>query len=241
MKKISEMNLSRFRPAVDYMKLRPGNLLSEKYRHLLLLLYWPVFMSVFYYTEHIYPVRYYYPIQCFLDDIIPFSEIFVLPYVFWFALVFLMHIYTLLYDVDGFKKMMKFIIFTYSVALVTYLIFPNCQELRPEVFERSNIFTEMVQRIYNNDTNTNVCPSIHVMGSVAMIAAVIRSDTIKSKIVVTSVTVISVLICLSTVFLKQHSIIDAFAAMPVCLVAYWLFYIRKKEKRVVNKNKAVQA
>ena len=240
MKKISKLNLSRFRPAINYMKLRPGNILSEQYKHLLLLLYWPVFMVVFYYIEHIYPVRYYYPIQCFLDSLIPFNEIFVLPYVFWFALVFLMHAYTLLYDIDGFKKMIKFIIFTYSVALVTYLIFPNCQQLRPEVFERSNIFTEMVQRIYNNDTNTNVCPSIHVMGSVAMIVAVICSDTIKSNVIKIAVTVISVLICLSTVFLKQHSIIDGFAAMPVCFVAYWLFYRRKKEKRIVNKDKAIQ-
>ena len=140
-----EHKRSRFKPNIDYRKLRITNIISEQYRHLFFLLFWPVFMAVFYYLEHIYPVSYYYPVQCFLDDLIPFCEIFVLPYVIWFALVFLMHAYTLFYDIDGFKKMMKFIIVTYSFALAVYFVFPNCQQLRPLEFERVNIFTKMAE------------------------------------------------------------------------------------------------
>lgn len=229
-----EPKTNRFKPTVDYRKLRIANLRSEQYKHLLLLLFWPIFMAVFYYLENIYPVKYYYPVQCFLDELIPFSEIFVLPYVLWFALVFIMHAYTLFYDVDGFKKMIKFIIVTYSFALAVYFVFPNCQLLRPSEFERINIFTQMVTRIYANDTNTNVCPSIHVMGSVAMIAATVHSETIKSKMLKILITVLSVLICMSTVFLKQHSIIDVFAALPICFAAYRMYYVN--DKKQVRKN-----
>lgn len=231
-----EHKINRFKPTVDYSKLRISNIASEPYKHLLLLLFWPLFMAVFYYLEHVYPVSYYYPIQCFVDDLIPFCEIFVLPYVVWFAVVFLMHAYTLLYDVDGFRKMIKFIIVTYSFALFVYFLFPNCQLLRPLEFERTNIFTEMVTRIYMNDTNTNVCPSIHVMGSVAMIASVVHSKTIKSKTVKSAITVLSLLICMSTVFLKQHSIIDVFAALPICYVAYRMYYVADKKSVKINKN-----
>ena len=36
------------------------------------------------------------------------------------------------------------------------------------VFERDNLFTKFLEGFYQFDTNTNVCPSIHVIGSVAV-------------------------------------------------------------------------
>lgn len=38
-------------------------------------------------------------------------------------------------------KLMKFIIITFSVTILIYLVFPTCQELRPATFERDNIIT----------------------------------------------------------------------------------------------------
>jgi len=32
------------------------------------------------------------------------------------------------------------------------------------------------------------------------------------------------LICLSTMFIKQHSAVDFFAAIPICLLAEWITY-----------------
>jgi hypothetical protein len=39
-----------------------------------------------------------------------------------------------------------------------------------------------------------------------------------------------ILICLSTMFIKQHSAVDFFAALPVCLLAEWFVYGRKRNK-----------
>lgn len=48
--------------------------------------------------------------------------------------------------------------------MLIYLVFPTCQDLRPTQFARDNILTRFVAWFYNFDTNTNVCPSIHVLG-----------------------------------------------------------------------------
>lgn len=218
-------------PVVDYRKLRFHNINSDEYKHLKLLLYWPLYGLLFLFVERFYPVENYTVMYSPLDDMIPFCEWFVLPYMFWFVYLVGMHIYTLLYDVGAFKKMMKFIIITYSVTILIYLIWPTCQELRPIAFERDNIFTQFMKGFYQFDTNTNVCPSIHVIGSLAVLFTSYHcrgTQSIGWKIVFT---VKSVLICLSTVFLKQHSILDVIAALPICTVAYFICFARKKKKK----------
>ena len=54
----------KFTPVVDYKKLRLHNLGSNEYRHLLLLIFWPVFGILFAYVEKHYPVEYYTPSVC---------------------------------------------------------------------------------------------------------------------------------------------------------------------------------
>lgn len=219
-------------PTVNYRKLRFNNINSDEFRHLKLLLYWPIFGLLFLFVERFYQVDYYYPMHCSLDDLIPFCELFLIPYLFWFVYLVGMHLYTLLYDVETFRRMMKYIILTYSAAMLIYFIFPTCQELRPIEFERDNILTRFIAGFYQFDTNTNVCPSIHVIGSLAVMEAALWSRQIKSKGWKATFVIVAILICLSTVFMKQHSIIDLFAALPICLLAHFLCY--RKPKQTIN-------
>lgn len=48
--------------------------------------------------------------HCALDDVIPFCEYFLIPYLFWFAFLVGMHLYTLLYDTETLRRMMRYII-----------------------------------------------------------------------------------------------------------------------------------
>lgn len=219
------------KPVVDYRKLRLNNLNTDEFKHLKLLLYWPIFGLLFLFVERFYNVGYYYPMHCALDDMIPFQELFLIPYMFWFVYLVGMHLYTLLYDVDSFKRMMKYIIITYSAAMLIYFVFPTCQELRPPEFERDNILTRFIGGFYQFDTNTNVFPSIHVIGSLAVLSAALHSDTIQSVGWKVAFTVAAILICLSTVFMKQHSILDLFGALPICLIADLVCYKRKNVRR----------
>ena len=109
--------------------------------------------------------------------------------------------------------------------IVIQLIWPNCQELRPTAFERDNIFTRIMRDYYAYDTNTNVCPSLHVIGAVAMQFTFLHLQGKKHIALHIVFMVTTILICLSTVFLKQHSIVDVFAAVPVCVLGYVLSFI----------------
>ena len=146
-----------------------------------------------------------------------------IPYVFWYVLIVFSLGYFLLYNVDSFKRLQTFIIVTQVVAMAVYILFPNRQDLRPEVFPRDNFLTQCIGILYRFDTNTGVCPSLHVAYSIG-----IGSVWLKEKganvwwkvFVMISV----VLICLSTMFIKQHSAADFFAALPVCLLAECITY-----------------
>lgn len=173
----------------------------------------------------------YTPIHCPLDDQIPFCEYFLIPYLFWFVFLIGIQIYTLLYDTESFKKFMKFIIVSYSLAIIIYMLFPNCQELRPMIFERDNIFTKFLEGFYQFDTNTNVCPSIHVIGSVAVMICGWNCKFLNTPGWRIYFGISAFLISISTVFLKQHSVLDILAAVPVCAVAYLAAYWRDRKRK----------
>lgn len=188
------------------------------------LLYWPLFGIVFYMLERVWIRDYYHPMYCTLDDAIPFCELFLIPYLLWFVFMTGMLLYTLFRDVDAFKRMMVFIIVSYSFALLVFALYPNCQELRPESFPRNNVLTQFIEAFYVFDTSTNVCPSLHVLGSTAALFCAwdtVRFGTPGWKI---GFGILAFLISISTVFLKQHSIVDVLIAIPICLIAWKLAY-----------------
>lgn len=207
---------------VNYSKLRPNNILSKQFSHLLLLVFWIIYGLAFEFVESLslnYTVIYH-P----LDEKIPFCEIFSIPYYFWFAYIVVTLLYTGFFDVPSFKKYMWFIIITYSLTLIFYLIFPNKQELRPTEFLRDNIFTKIVAATYTIDTNTNVFPSIHVIGGIASLFAFWHSKHFSTFVWRLINTIITILICLSTVFMKQHSVLDIVGGVVVCLIFYPIIY-----------------
>ena len=129
------------------------------------------------------------------------------------------------------KKLMKYIIFTYTTGLIIFFIFPTCQLLRPVVFERQNILTDFMAWFYTIDTNTNVCPSLHVVGSVAVWLTSRRISRFQTMGWRFAFGTAAILICISTVFLKQLSVLDVLAAIPICLVAYTFSFRRSSHVR----------
>ena len=216
------------KPAVNYLELRPGNLNSPRFRHLWLLLFWPIYGLLFMFVERFYQVDSYYVMYCGLDDLIPFQELFLIPYMFWFVFLVGIIVYTLFYDIPAFKKTMYFIMLTYGFSILMYLLFPTCQNLRPESFERDNFLTRFMAGFYEFDTNTNVCPSIHVIGSLAVMFGAWHCKDLQHPAWKWSFAIVAALISISTVFLKQHSILDVFAALAVCAVAYPICFMDLK-------------
>ena len=227
------------KPEINYLKLRPHNLFGKTYRHLLLLLYWPIYGVFFWFVEKHYYKFFdklgieFHEMYLPIDDMIPFNELFVIPYVFWFLYIVLSIAYTLFYDVDMFKKMSYFIMITYTCALISYYTYPTVQCLRPESFARDNFLVDFMKDFYAYDTNTNVCPSVHVFGSISSTIAFVCTKRLNLCIKI-SAHIMNVLIILSTLFLKQHSVIDAVVALVISAVAYVIVFrpgIFAKKKR----------
>ncbi|MDY5017378.1 MAG: phosphatase PAP2 family protein [Oscillospiraceae bacterium] len=217
-------------PSVDYRQFRLRKLNTPGFSHVWLLLFWPVFGLLFSYAERFYPVAHYFEMHCALDDLIPFNEWFLIPYLFWFVYLIGAVAYTFFFDVKGFRRMMHFVMITYSVTLIIYFLFPTCQMLRPEVFPRDNALTRFIAGFYVFDTNTNVCPSLHVIGSLAAFFSFWYAPVFSAKKWRIASAIAAFLICISTVFMKQHSVLDVLAALPLCAIAYYFAY-RKPSKR----------
>ena len=218
------------KPVVDYSKFRLSKIKEPQFKHLLYLLGWVGYFALYFLTENLIPYEKCYPVHCFLDDVIPFCEYFVIPYVGWYLLIVGSLIYFALYNPDNFKNMSKYIIVTQIVTMAIYIIFPNRQDLRPDVFVRDNVFTDVIKLLYSFDTNTNVCPSLHVAYSVGIASTWLREKSV-SKWIKTIIVLFCFMVCISVAFVKQHSVVDIFAAIPVCILAEWITFWRKTNDR----------
>lgn len=203
---------------VDYSDFRLSQINAPQYAHLKLLLGWIVYFIAYFLTENLIPEEACHVIHCRLDDVIPFREEFVLAYCIWYVLTAGSLLYFLLYDVERFKQLQTFIIITQVVAVILYIVYPSRQELRPEVFPRDNVFTAVIGWIYAFDTPTGVCPSLHVAYSMG-IASVWLKDKDVPRWWRAGVLALVILICLSTLFIKQHSVVDLLVAIPVSVLA----------------------
>lgn len=211
------------KPVVDYRGLRPSNIHTPQFNHLLYLLGWVGYFVLYFLTENLIPRDNCYPVHSPLDDIIPFCELFAIPYVGWYLLIVGSLLFFALYNPENFKGLMKFIIVTQIVAMAIYIIFPNRQDLRPDEFTRDNILTDCMRLIYSVDTSTNVCPSLHVAYSIGIASTFLKEKSV-SKLVKTLITIFCFLVCISVAFVKQHSVVDIYVAIPVCLLAEWIAF-----------------
>lgn len=198
--------------------------LIQKYKHAWVFAYAIIYLPWFAYLEKTITSKYHI-IHIALDDKIPFIEYFIVPYLLWFGFVAVGGIYFFLKDKTEFYKMAIFAIIGMTAFLIISTLYPNGQDLRPTEFTRDNIFVDIVKRLYQGDTPTNIFPSIHVYNSIAVFLAVRNSKHLKGKQLIQWGSFgLTTLIILSTVFLKQHSVVDVIGAIVFAIPANHLAY-----------------
>lgn len=195
----------------------------QKRPHSALLLYFIVYLAGFFSVERIVSEPKYI-IHCALDDLIPFNAWFLIPYGSWFILLVGAPLYFLLTDKRDFLKLCGIMFNGMTFCLLFYLLVPNGLTLRPEV-TGDGLLDHIARMLYAIDTPTNVCPSIHVASTAAVCLVTLRSEQFKRRPWLKAAVLFwAVLIILSTVFLKQHSVIDVFWGIALSLALYLLFY-----------------
>ena len=144
-------------------------------------IYAPIYLYWFIYIEN-HKFSHYAVIHTAIDDYIPFLEVFIIPYFMWFAYVsFTLLFYMFTFDVEDYYKNFFFLATGMTVFLIVSSLFPNMHQLRPAVMPRDNVFTHLVQFIYNTDTPSNLWPSIHVYNSIGTMISVHHSKRFNKK------------------------------------------------------------
>ena len=95
------------KPVVDYSTFRFSKLNEPQFKHLLFLLGWIGYFALYFLTERFIDPAKCYTVHSPLDDIIPFCEWFILPYVGWYLLIVGSLLYLMFYNPDNFTPRPK--------------------------------------------------------------------------------------------------------------------------------------
>ena len=181
----------------------------------------------------------YYNIDIELDEKIPFIPAFVIPYCFWFVYIIVIPVYLYIKDINSYKRASLYYVFGCTLFIVISALYPNILYLRPSSIDNTGICNKIVLAIWKSDTPTNVFPSIHVYNSVVATVAMLKSNTKlgKNRYIRVSCIVTAILISLSTIFIKQHSLMDVTGGLVLAIIGYRLVYNKVPIIQWLRKNR----
>ena len=149
-----------------------------------------------------------YIIHTTIDDQIPFCEYFIVPYLLWFLFVAVTVFYFMFFNKNQWKEYYQLIITLgtgMTLFLIISLVFPNGQDLRP-ILTGDSIF---IKAVFNY---------------LACCAAILKNQRKYKKSTDTACVVLTILIIMSTMFLKQHSVVDVVLAALMYTGCYRIIY-----------------
>lgn len=156
-----------------------------------------------------------------LDDMIPFCEVFVIPYVWWYGFISGPLVWFFVKSREDFLDLGIYLLMGMWFCTIFFFVYPTCIDFLPQEFPRENFFTFLTGRLYAADEPANVFPSIHCFESVAICIAIWKSKRWGNHRKPRMVGLLSaVFICLSTLFIKQHSVLDAAAGVLLAFILY---------------------
>ncbi len=176
--------------------------------------------------------------HCPLDGLIPFLPVFIIPYVLWYLYVPTALLLNCFSDPAYFKRQCVCFFGGAGVCLLVIMLFPTAVDFRPEI-NGGGIFSRMCGIIFSMDDAVCVFPSLHCYEALCAHLTAFASPGMRGKRRLRAASaVLVVLICLSTVFIKQHSVIDLAAGCAAAVIAALPLLLAKK-KRGHHDNKTV--
>jgi membrane-associated phospholipid phosphatase len=145
-----------------------------------------------------------------MDRGIPFLKIFIIPYVVWYLFILCTFVYFCLKDRETYYKTLLSLDLGLLICYGVYFFYQTTVP-RPSLVGE-DILTRMVAWVYATDQPFNCFPSIHSLTSYLMFKG-IRHSSIRNKRNQLVISSIAFTIILSTLFVKQHAVLDAIAAI----------------------------
>lgn len=154
-----------------------------------------------------------------LDRLTPFIPAFVIPYAFWVVYIYSCFLYFFFTD----RRMYAVTLTSYVIcALVCFAFYMVFQTTVPRpIVSGSGLLEKLVRFVYYRDEPYNCFPSIHCFSSWLVLKAFWKSATRTAGKLLFAGTA-SVTIILSTLFIKQHVVLDALAAILLVEIVFWM-------------------
>jgi len=206
--------------------------------YLLLLSVWPV-MGLIYQVLNEHPQK---PadISTSLDHNIPFIPVFIIPYIIWYAYMFVYLVYFCFKDTRVFIKTLIMIVLAELVCFTIYFFFQTTVP-RPDP-QGNTLMIQLVKMVYANDQPYNCFPSIHVLTTFSIMLGSLNLQN-KHLLNTISIHLIGSLIIISTLFVKQHVILDMIGSMFLITFIYGIVFeisnlwVSQKSEAIYVKNK----
>lgn len=168
----------------------------------------------------------YLPKMPFIDDRIPLFAPFIVIYIFSYVFWIMGPIIASLTDKKNFINYIIGLSAAYIVGSLMLLLMPTYMDRAAEglmeAAARPGIFNKMLGAIYGVDGGTrafNLFPSFHCMISLYCYLGVRKRPEVSKGTRIYSL-VMTVLICMSTVFTKQHYFVDILGGLSVSIICY---------------------
>lgn len=163
-----------------------------------------------------------------LDNIIPFSSIFIIPYVYWYVYIILGFIFILVNSRKNYMRAFISFFIGMCTCYLVYYLYPT--EITRPIIQNNNILNYLVNIIYLADKPVNCFPSLHVLTTYFIMRYTKYKDS-KKNFYYTQI--IGILIILSTLFIKQHFVMDVIGAIILCEVIILL--VKKIDDSKIDK------
>lgn len=202
----------------------------KKYGHIWTMSYFIIYLAWFFRLQE-NTGKPYHVMYTRFDDLIPFCEYFIVPYLLWFAYVAAAFVYFFFTNRRDYYKLCLFLFTGMTISLTVCTLFPNGTTFRPKINPESNVFCFLVANLWHIDPCINVFPSIHVFNSLGVHVALCWNEKLsRIRPLIYASGILMTLICMATVFLKQHSILDVLASILVALILYPIVYTPDEER-----------
>ena len=152
-----------------------------------------------------------------IDHLIPFTKYASLLYCMWHLEILAVLVdFLRRKDREGFWNLTVKMIAGLFLILLICIIFPNEVALRPDAVEGNDFFAQLTRLVYSLDNSRNVFPSGHALCATLMFQSLYRIYRKPWQITLNAA--LNIGIILSTMFLKQHSLIDLPAGIVLALI-----------------------
>ena len=170
-----------------------------------------------------------------IDNVIPFVPIFIYAYVSWYVMLFIIPTFFYYKNKTIFLKYCYSIFVSIIICFLIYILFPTAM-IRPET-SISGVTGFIIKTVYWVDTPILNCfPSMHCLISFILIYFSLFEKEVKP--VYKLITIVwGLLIVLSTVFVKQHVVIDVISAFVISILVFIFVNKSKKIKEKISKSK----